>query len=148
MAAPTGSCAVSGSNPQEELASARSAEELGLLAAISAHAGALPSETATLLQRTIRFGEKHAGEAMTPRIDVIGLAATARIAKLLTAAQNSGHSRFPIYIDTVDQVVGVVSVIDTFAVPAHRRQAVSTSIGHAEPVFVPGSLDLSQALNG
>ena len=52
-----------GVEPQEELASARSPEELGLLAAISARAGALPSDTAMLLQRTIRFGDKRAAEA-------------------------------------------------------------------------------------
>ena len=62
-----------GVEPQEELASARSPEELGLLAAISARAGALPPETAMLLRRTIRFGEKRAAEAMTPRVDVIAL---------------------------------------------------------------------------
>lgn len=55
-----------GVEPQEELASARSPEELGLLAAISARAGALPTDTAMLLRRTIRFGDKRAAEAMTP----------------------------------------------------------------------------------
>lgn len=55
-----------GVEPQEELASARSPEELGLLAAISARAGALPPDTAMLLRRTIRFGDKRAAEAMTP----------------------------------------------------------------------------------
>ena len=64
-----------GVEPQEELASARSPEELGLLAAISARAGALPTDTAMLLRRTIRFGDKRAAEAMTPRVDVVALRA-------------------------------------------------------------------------
>src|SRR2546421_2960598 len=72
-----------GVEPQEELASARSPEELGLLAAISARAGALPEETARLLQRTIRFGDKRAAEAMTPRVDVVSLHAEASGADLL-----------------------------------------------------------------
>src|SRR5688572_24463099 len=71
-----------GVQPQEELASARSPEELGLLAAYSAEAGTLPQETAVLLQRTIRFGDKRAAEAMTPRVDVVGLRADATIADL------------------------------------------------------------------
>src|SRR3954468_14483637 len=87
-----------GIEPQEELASARSPEELGLLAAISARAGALPAETATLLRRTIRFGEKRAAKAMTPRVDVVGLDAAATAADLLRLAQESGHSRFPVYL--------------------------------------------------
>ncbi len=63
-----------GVEPQQELASARSPEELGLLAAYSAKAGTVPEETALLLRRTIRFGEKRAAEAMTPRVDVVGVA--------------------------------------------------------------------------
>ncbi|GAA0273322.1 hemolysin family protein [Cryptosporangium japonicum] len=135
-----------GIEPQEELASARSPEELGLLAAISARAGALPTETATLLQRTIRFGDKRAAEAMTPRVDVVGLEATATVEDLLALATESGHTRFPIYIDTLDQVVGVVGVIDALSVPAQRRgETLARSIGR-DPVQVPESLDLDAVL--
>src|SRR5437763_3731095 len=78
-----------GVEPQEELASARSPEELGLLAVISARAGALPEETAKLLQRTIRFGEKRAAEAMTPRVDIVALPATAMVSDLLKTARDT-----------------------------------------------------------
>jgi CBS domain containing-hemolysin-like protein len=135
-----------GIEPQEELASARSPEELGLLAAISARAGALPTETAKLLQRTIRFGEKRAAEVMTPRVDVIALDAAATAADLLRLAQESGHSRFPVYLDTLDQVVGVVSVTDTLAVPVARRDATLVRSLAREPVLVPESLDLDTVL--
>ncbi|TQS40985.1 hemolysin family protein [Cryptosporangium phraense] len=135
-----------GIEPQEELASARSPEELGLLAAISARAGALPTETATLLQRTIRFGDKRAAEAMTPRVDVVGLEETATVEDLLALATSSGHTRFPIYVDTLDQVVGVVGVIDALGVPAQRRaETLARSIAR-DPVQVPDSLDLDGVL--
>jgi len=84
-----------GVEPQEELASARSPEELGLLAAYSAKAGALPEETAVLLRRTIRFGEKRAAEAMTPRVDVIGVQASDSVQAMLELARQTGKSRFP-----------------------------------------------------
>ncbi|GAA3394125.1 hemolysin family protein [Cryptosporangium minutisporangium] len=135
-----------GIEPQEELASARSPEELGLLAAISARAGALPTETATLLQRTIRFGDKRAAEAMTPRVDVVGLEATATVDDLLALATASGHTRFPIYIDTLDQVVGVVGVIDALGVPAQRRSETLARSISRDPVLVPESLDLDGVL--
>src|SRR3712207_6920188 len=51
---------------------------------------ALPPDTATLLRRTIRFGDKRAAEAMTPRVDVIGLRSTATVAELLTTARGGG----------------------------------------------------------
>ena len=56
-----------GIEPQEELASARSPEELTSLAARSAQQGTLAPDTATLLQRSIAFGDRRADDVMTPR---------------------------------------------------------------------------------
>jgi CBS domain containing-hemolysin-like protein len=135
-----------GFEPQEELASARSPEELGLLAAISARAGALPTETAMLLQRTIRFGDKRAAEAMTPRVDVVALKSSATIADLLNAVRETGHTRFPVYQDTVDQITGVVGVAEALGVPLARRATTTVAAVAREPVYVPESLDLDGVL--
>jgi CBS domain containing-hemolysin-like protein len=135
-----------GVEPQEELASARSPEELGLLAAISANAGALPRETAILLQRTIRFRDKRAAEAMTPRVDVVSMRADATVSDLLVLSRQSGYSRFPIYVQTLDQVTGVVQVTDALGVPPVRRPTTSVSAVAREPLFVPESLDLDGVL--
>jgi len=135
-----------GVEPQEELASARSPEELGLLAAISAQAGALPEETAKLLQRTIRFGEKRAAEAMTPRVDIVALPATATLSQLLATARDTGYSRFPIYESTVDLVTGVATVIAALGVPPARRGTQQVAVMAREPVYVPESLDLDGVL--
>jgi CBS domain containing-hemolysin-like protein len=135
-----------GIEPQEELASARSPEELGLLAAISARAGALPAETATLLRRTIRFGEKRAAEAMTPRVDVVGLKTTASVAELISVARATGHTRFPVYENTIDLVIGVVGVPDALGVPPEQRATTQVATVAREPVYVPESLGLDKVL--
>jgi CBS domain containing-hemolysin-like protein len=135
-----------GIEPQEELASARSPEELGLLAAISARAGALPAETAILLRRTIRFGEKRAAKAMTPRVDVVGLRTTASVADLLALAQDTGHTRFPVYENTLDLVTGVAAVPEALGVAPERRAATPVSTVAREPVYVPESLGLDRVL--
>jgi CBS domain containing-hemolysin-like protein len=135
-----------GVEPQEELASARSPEELGLLAAISARAGALPTETALLLQRTIRFADKRAAEAMTPRVDVVALHASATAADLLKTAKETGYSRFPIYEDTVDLITGVASVNDAIGIRLDRRASTRLAAVAKEPVFVPETLDLDGVL--
>jgi CBS domain containing-hemolysin-like protein len=135
-----------GVEPQEELASARSPEELGLLAGISARAGALPTETAVLLQRTIRFGDKRAAEAMTPRVDVVALRADDTIAELLAAVRDTGHSRFPVYEETLDHVTGVVGVTDALGVPPARRATTTVAAVAREPLYVPESLDLDGVL--
>ncbi|MEV6634407.1 hemolysin family protein [Actinoplanes sp. NPDC051470] len=135
-----------GIEPQEELASARSPEELGLLAAISARAGALPTETATLLRRTIRFGEKRAARAMTPRVDVVGLKVTASVADLLALSRETGHTRFPVYESTLDLVTGVAAVPEALGVEPARRATTAVSSIAREPVYVPESLDLDKVL--
>jgi CBS domain containing-hemolysin-like protein len=135
-----------GVEPQEELASARSPEELGLLAAISARAGAIPAETAVLLRRTIRFGEKRAAEAMTPRVDVVALRIDATVADLLAAVRDTGHSRFPVFEDTLDHVTGVAGVTDALSVPPARRASTLVAAIASEPVLVPESLDLDGVL--
>jgi len=135
-----------GVEPHEELASARSPEELGLLAAISARAGAIPEDTAVLLRRTIRFGDKRAAEAMTPRVDVSALRSDASVADLLTAAHDTGFSRFPIFEETLDHVTGVVSVTDALGVTPEMRANTSVASIATEPVLVPDSLDLDGVL--
>jgi CBS domain containing-hemolysin-like protein len=136
-----------GVEPQEELASARSPQELGLLAAMSAQAGALPPETAVLLRRTIRFGDKRAAEAMTPRVDVEALRADATVADMLAAARETGHSRFPVYEQTLDTVTGVVTVKDALGVPPERRATTRVAAVAREPIYVPESLDLDGVLH-
>jgi magnesium and cobalt exporter, CNNM family len=136
-----------GVEPQEELASARSPEELGLLAAYSAKAGALPQETAILLRRTIRFGEKRAAEAMTPRVDVIGVNAGDPVEAVIGLVRQTGKSRFPVYEETLDQVIGVITVIEALGVPQVRRATTPVRTVAREPVLVPESLDLDGVLN-
>ena len=136
-----------GVEPQEELASARSPEELGLLAAYSAKAGALPQETAVLLRRTIRFGEKRAAEAMTPRVDVIGVNAGDPVEGVIGLVRQTGKSRFPVYEETLDQVVGVITVIEALGVPPVRRATTPVRTVARDPVLVPESLDLDGVLN-
>jgi CBS domain containing-hemolysin-like protein len=135
-----------GVEPQEELASARSPEELGLLAAISARAGVIPEDTAVLLRRTIRFGDKRAAEAMTPRVDVLGLAADATVSDLLTIAQETGHSKFPVYDGSLDHIVGIATVTDALGIPPVRRGRTAVTAVAREAIQVPESLDLDDVL--
>jgi CBS domain containing-hemolysin-like protein len=136
-----------GVEPQEELASARSPEELGLLAAISAREGALPTETAVMLQRTIRFRDKRAAEAMTPRVDIVGLRVDEPVSRLIELVQRTGHSRFPLYEQTLDQVQGVAILTDALGVPPNERVTTTVAALAREAAYVPESLDLDGVLN-
>ncbi|WP_026422221.1 hemolysin family protein [Actinokineospora inagensis] len=130
-----------GAQPQEELRSARSPQELGGLVRSSAASGAIDTGTATLLSRSLRFGDRTADELMTPRMQVQALRADATVVDLVDLARRSGFSRFPVHGGDLDDVHGVVHVKQVFGVPREKR--ASTTVAElARPVpTVPETLD-------
>jgi CBS domain containing-hemolysin-like protein len=134
-----------GLEPQEELRSARSSTELASLIARSADQGTLDADTAELMERSVEFGQRTAGEIMTPRVRTISLDANDRAMAVLEAAKESGHSRFPV-LDQDDTVVGTVHVKHAVALPPPERH--TTRIKHlmVKPIVVPDSLRLDPLL--
>ena len=130
-----------GIEPAEDLRSARSPQELGSLVRSSAQHGTLDEETATLLDRSLRFGERTAEELMTPRVRVEALRADAPILALVDAAARTGFSRFPVYGSDLDDVRGVVHVKQAFAVPAGKRAFSRVGALASPALTVPSSLD-------
>ncbi|MGH4012437.1 MAG: hemolysin family protein [Pseudonocardiaceae bacterium] len=130
-----------GIEPAEDLRSARSPQELGSLVRSSAERGTLDAGTATLLYRSLRFGERTAEELMTPRVKVEALQAEETVLDLVDAARRTGFSRFPVYGTDLDDILGAMHVKQAFVVPADKR--AETAVGPlAMPVTtVPDSLD-------
>ncbi|MDO8185225.1 hemolysin family protein [Conexibacter sp. JD483] len=135
-----------GIEPQEELASARSAEELTSLVRRSAEQGTLELETATLLQRSLTFGDRRADDVMTPRVRMRTLEADEPVIKVIEAARESGFSRFPVVGESHDEVVGIVHVKHAVGVDHERRGEVPISEVMARPVMVPSSIELDPLL--
>src|SRR5690606_35279860 len=97
-----------GIEPQEELPSARSSQELDLLVRRSAAQGTLEQPSAQLLARSIAFAGKTADDVLTPRPQVRFVAADDTAEAVIAAAVETGHARFPVTGDGVDDVVGLV----------------------------------------
>ncbi|KEP73939.1 membrane protein, partial [Microbacterium sp. SUBG005] len=97
-----------GVEPKEELSGARSAEELSSLVKRSASAGMLEKDTASLLDRSLTFARLSAADVMTPRPSVHALAAGDPADDVVQLARRTGHSRFPVYGESMDDIVGVV----------------------------------------
>ena len=135
-----------GIEPREDLASARSVEELELLIRSSGELGAIDSEAVTLLTRSIRFGEKTAADALTPRVNVEALASDATVADLVALSLASGYSRFPVHQGDLDDIVGVVHVKDVYRLaPSERRTTTVDAL--AAPVYaVPETRRLEDLL--
>lgn len=130
-----------GIEPADELRSARSPEELIALVRNSAVHGSLDEATATLVDRSLKFGELTAEDLMTPRVKIESLAETDTVADLLRSAHRTGHSRFPVTGGDLDDTLGIVHVKDAFAVPpAERATTPLAQILQHVPV-VPSSLD-------
>jgi CBS domain containing-hemolysin-like protein len=130
-----------GVEPAEELRSARSPQELLSLVRSSARSGALDAATAALVRRSLQFGTLSAEELMTPRSKIVALQTDDTVADLVTAAAESGFSRFPIVDGDLDETVGIVHVKQVFAIPRTER-ARTRLITVAQPVpKVPSTLD-------
>ncbi|MBB3036307.1 hemolysin family protein [Hoyosella altamirensis] len=130
-----------GIEPADELRSARSPEELIALVRNSAVHGSLDEATATLVDRSLKFGELTAEDLMTPRVKIESLAREDTVADLLSAARRTGHSRFPVTGGDLDDTIGVVHVKEAFTVaPADRTVTPVSRLLQKVPV-VPSSLD-------
>lgn len=134
-----------GVEPQEELRSARSSTELASLIQRSADQGTLDADTAELMERSVEFGSRTAGEIMTPRVRTVTLDANDRASAVIEAARSTGHSRFPV-LDADETIVGTVHVKHAVALPVAER--ATTKVKHlvAKPIVVPDSLRLDPLL--
>ncbi len=135
-----------GIEPQEELRSVRSLNELDFLFRSSSQEGMIDEEALTLLRRAVRFSHKTAADALVPRTEVIGLASAGTVADLTKLASDTGYSRFPVYDGDLDQIEGVGHVKDAFTVPFGDRSATPISTVTADALVVPETLGLSSLL--
>jgi CBS domain containing-hemolysin-like protein len=131
-----------GVEPKEELSGARSAEELSSLVKRSASAGMLEKDTASLLDRSLTFARLSAADVMTPRPSVHALAAGDPTDDVVQLARRTGHSRFPVYGESMDDIVGVVHLKAAIGVPREKRGEVPVAALATEPLRVPETVHL------
>jgi CBS domain containing-hemolysin-like protein len=136
-----------GVEPQEELRSARSSDELASLANRSASEGTLDTETAHLVQRSVAFGPRTAGEIMTPRVQMACVDATDPVSDVIELSGSTGFSKFPVIKGTSDNVVGSIHVKQAVAVPRSERSHTLVREVMVDATVVPESLRLDPLLS-
>ena len=139
-----------GIEPQEELASARSAEELGALVRHSAKEGTLDEETAELLERSLIFGEHRAHDVMTARPQMKVLDPDDTVHNLIELTHETGFSRFPVIAEldeTTDRVAGVAHLRRALGVPYGQRRTTLVGSIMSEPVLVPDTAPLDDLMD-
>ncbi|MYT70044.1 MULTISPECIES: hemolysin family protein [unclassified Streptomyces] len=135
-----------GLEPAEELASARTPEELVALARHSAAEGALEADSAELFVRTLHLSDLTAENVMTPRVDVRSLEAHATAADAAALTHATGLSRFPVHRDGLDDVIGTVHIRDVLALEPERRPLTPVTELATKPLLVPDSLPADRLL--
>ncbi|MBW5484079.1 hemolysin family protein [Streptomyces bambusae] len=136
-----------GMEPAEELASARTPQELVALARHSAKEGALEKDTAELFVRTLNLADLTAENVMTPRVQVTALDVSTTAQDVANATMATGLSRFPVYRGSLDTVVGTVHIKDVLALPAEQRRRCPVERLLREPLLVPESLTVDRLLD-
>ncbi|MFH8476393.1 hemolysin family protein [Streptomyces sp. NPDC018000] len=135
-----------GVEPTDELASARTPGELVSLARHSAEAGTLEQDTADLFVRTLSLAGLTAQHVMTPRVKVSALQSSATAEDVLNLTRATGLSRFPVYRERIDEVVGMIHLKDALAVPAQDRLRTPAGRIAVPPLLVPETLPVEQLL--
>ena len=131
-----------GIEPKEELSGARTAEELSSLVRRSASAGVLEEDTASLLDRTLTFSRLTTADVMTPRPSVHAVASDDSVEDVIQLARRTGHSRFPVYAESMDDITGIVHLKQAVSVPRERRADVPAAAIAEEPLRVPEAVHL------
>lgn len=135
-----------GIEPKEELSGARTAEELSSLVRRSASEGVLEADTASLLDRTLRFTDLTAADVMTARPSMHAIAADESSDAVIALARRTGHSRFPVFEDSLDDITGVVHLKAAVSVPRERRAEVPVGALATEPLRMPETAHLDVLL--
>jgi len=122
-----------------------SPEEIRLLVEQSEEGGSLLHQDARLLEGVFEFSEKSAQEVMTPRTRIAALDQELTIEAAADEVARYGRSRYPVFADSLDEIVGIVHAKDILAA-LRRDGSVSVRTVMREPIFVPGTREVEDVL--
>ncbi|WP_427884959.1 hemolysin family protein [Kribbella sp. GL6] len=134
-----------GIEPVEELPQGATPQELDRIIETSYEQGLLDEDTMRLLDRGLDFRGRTAGEAMVPRVDVVTVHRDEPLTRVVEL-QDTGHSRFPVVGESVDEVIGVVAIGDVVELEPADRATIAVGSLATQPVAVPTTLPLPAVL--
>lgn len=141
----TGLTRLFGARPMSERERVHSPEEILMLVEQSRKTGDLAAQDARMIQGVFEFSEKNAREVMTPRTQMVALKSDATLAQAADRVAAAGRSRYPVYRESLDDIVGVVHakaiLAGLRADPAQRLDAIMRPT-----LFVPGTREVEDVL--
>jgi len=100
-----------------------------------------------MLRNLLHFGESTVADIAVPRGDIIAVPSDIGFEALVAAFAEAGHSRLPVYEESLDQVVGMIHIKDVFTVQvtgAEPPEDVTTLL--RKPLYVPESMGVLDLL--
>ncbi|MFW6238006.1 MAG: hemolysin family protein [Halanaerobiales bacterium] len=122
-----------------------SEEEIRRFVNVSEEEGAIKEEEREMIQSIFDFDDTLVREIMVPRIDMVCIDRNASIEELVELAVEYGHSRIPVYEDSIDEIVGLVYVKDLLNLLISEEEVKLD--GFIKPIyFIPESKPINQLL--
>ncbi len=102
-------------------------------------------ETKDMIKGIVELSETTVKEVMVPRIDVVFLSKKTPVDEMVDSIVECGHSRFPVYEETMDNVVGILYAKDLLKY-LNKQEDVNIETILRKPYFVPESKRLDSLL--
>ena len=109
-------------------------------------AGDLSPAERQMLRNLLHFGEQTAGDICVTRGDIMAVPSGISFDDLVRAFADAGHSRLPVYGESLDAVVGMVHIKDVFIANDDPSRDRSLAALMREPLFVPESMGVIEVL--
>jgi CBS domain containing-hemolysin-like protein len=116
------------------------------IAADEAAGETLTADERTMLRAILKLGDMRVEDVMVPRADIEALDIESSLAEVIAVFRESGHSRMPVFRETLDEPLGMVHIRDLMAWIADRALAKSGDKQAKKPNFDFTSVDLSGTL--
>lgn len=125
-----------------------SEDEIRTAVSVGAEEGTLVEAEAAMVERVFRFGDRRVDEVITPRTDIYWVEKGTTLSEFLNIYSQHPYSRFPVYEDTIENVVGILWIKDVLMAQAQGELQNDTSIDSlARPAyFVPESKPIAELL--
>ena len=108
--------------------------------------GDLSPHERLMLRNLLQMGDRTAGDICVTRGDIISVPVTTNFDQLILAFADAGHSRLPVYGDSLDEIVGMYHIKDVFIARVDESRDRSPAGLMRTPLFVPESMGVIDLL--
>ncbi|HEY1318306.1 MAG TPA: hemolysin family protein [Gaiella sp.] len=137
-----------GIDPKAMEGEAHSEAELKMLLEVSTEHGEIELDEREMLYKVFDFAEKEVADVMVPRPDVTALSLELDLDEAMAAMLESPYTRYPVYRESLDEIVGIVHVRDLVASLHNGSSGIASSLAELAraPYVVPENKDLGALL--